>query len=87
MSSIPTVGLSLFPLAAGCRAQTFVDRRHALVSATDNSYAALGKQRSVVTEHDLRDALDAVLAGRAVAKPEVAPIGCYIPDFVSAGRH
>jgi hypothetical protein len=53
----------------------------------DNSYAALGRQRSVVTEHDLRDAIDAVLAGRAVVKPEVAPIGCYIPELVSAGRH
>jgi len=45
----------------------------------DNSYAALGKPRGVVTEHDLRAALDAVLAGQAVAKPEVPPIGCYIP--------
>lgn len=44
----------------------------------DNSFAAIGKQRRVVTEHDLRDALDATLAGRAVAKPETQPIGCYI---------
>jgi hypothetical protein len=44
----------------------------------DNFYAAIGKQRRVVTEHDLRDALDAVIAGRAVAKPEVTPVGCYI---------
>jgi hypothetical protein len=33
----------------------------------------------VVTDHDLRAALDAVLAGRPVAKAEVPPIGCYIP--------
>jgi Redoxin len=46
----------------------------------DNSYAALGKPRTVVTEHDLRDALDAVLSGKVVAKPEVPPIGCYIPQ-------
>jgi AhpC/TSA family len=44
----------------------------------DNSYAAIGVQRRVVTEHDLRDALDAVIAGRPVAKPETEPIGCYI---------
>ena len=44
----------------------------------DNSFAAIGKQRRVVTEHDLREALDAVLAGRPVAKPETQPIGCYI---------
>src|SRR5690242_17696065 len=46
----------------------------------DNSYAGLGRPRAVVTEHDLRDALDAVLAGRPVTKPRVPPIGCYIPD-------
>jgi hypothetical protein len=44
----------------------------------DNFYAALGKPRRVVTEHDLRDALDAVLAGKPVAKPETSPVGCYI---------
>ncbi|MES1257897.1 MAG: hypothetical protein ABUS51_05690 [Acidobacteriota bacterium] len=47
----------------------------------DNFYAGLGKPRRVVTEHDLRDALDAVLSGRPVAKPEVPPVGCYIPDL------
>jgi hypothetical protein len=44
----------------------------------DNFYAAIGKTRRVVTEHDLRDALDAVLAGHPVAKPETPPVGCYI---------
>lgn len=45
----------------------------------DNSFAAIGVQRRVVTEHDLRDALDAVVAERPVAKPEEPAIGCYIP--------
>jgi hypothetical protein len=44
----------------------------------DNFYAAIGKTRRVVTEHDLRDALDAVIAGRPVAKQEAPPVGCYI---------
>ncbi len=44
----------------------------------DNSYAAIGVQRRVVTEHDLRDALDAVLTGKPVPKPGTQPIGCYI---------
>ena len=44
----------------------------------DNQYAALGKPRRVVTVHDLRDALDAVLAGRAVAHPETEALGCFI---------
>jgi AhpC/TSA family len=46
----------------------------------DNFYAALGKPRPRVTEHDLRLALDAVLAGRAVPKPETDALGCYIVD-------
>jgi hypothetical protein len=44
----------------------------------DNFYAAIGIQRRIVTEHDLRDALDAVIAGRPVAKREAPPVGCYI---------
>jgi hypothetical protein len=44
----------------------------------DNFYAAIGKTRRVVTEHDLRDALDAVIAGKPVAKPETPSVGCYI---------
>ena len=44
----------------------------------DNRYEAFGKPRRVVTERDLRDALDAVLAGRAVSRPETTAIGCSI---------
>jgi thiol-disulfide isomerase/thioredoxin len=44
----------------------------------DNQYAALGKPRRVVTAHDVRDALEAVLAGRAVAHPETEAFGCFI---------
>jgi len=84
----------------------FVDRTHALVTATgatitpqavvirsdetiayrgriDNFYAALGKPRRVVTEHDLRDALEAVFRGQPVAKPETPTVGCYIPDLAA----
>jgi hypothetical protein len=46
----------------------------------DNYYADLTKPRAQVTEHDWRDALDAVIAGRPVARPEVPAVGCYIPD-------
>jgi hypothetical protein len=47
----------------------------------DNYYAALGKPRRVVTERDLRDSLEAVFSGRAVPKPEIPAVGCYIPDL------
>ncbi|HVW85980.1 MAG TPA: hypothetical protein VHB50_14925 [Bryobacteraceae bacterium] len=49
----------------------------------DNYYAALGKPRQVVSEHNLRDALDAVFSGRSVAKPETQAVGCYIPDLAA----
>jgi len=44
----------------------------------DNLYVALGKKRRAVTEHDLRDALDAIAAGKPVKKSETKAIGCVI---------
>lgn len=44
----------------------------------DNLYASLGKPRQIVTEHDLTDALDAILAGKPVPKPETEALGCFI---------
>ena len=44
----------------------------------DNFYAALGKPRQRATSRDLRDALDAVLAGKMVERPRTAALGCYI---------
>jgi redoxin len=46
----------------------------------DNFYAALGKPRQQVTEHDLRNALEDLLAGRPVATPETPALGCHIVD-------
>jgi peroxiredoxin len=36
------------------------------------------KDASAVTRHDLRDALDAVLAGRDIAEPETWAVGCTV---------
>jgi hypothetical protein len=47
----------------------------------DDRYADLGVERPAPTEHDLADALTAVLAGRPVARPETQAVGCYIADF------
>jgi peroxiredoxin len=44
----------------------------------DNRVEGFGLQRSQATQHDLRDALDAVLAGKPVAKPATKAIGCSI---------
>ena len=44
----------------------------------DNKYVATGKAREAVTSHDLRDAVDAVVAGRPVSHPDTEAFGCYI---------
>jgi hypothetical protein len=44
----------------------------------DNRYADYGKRRVTASQHDLRDALDAILAGRAVTGTPTEPIGCHI---------
>ena len=45
----------------------------------DNFYAGLGRPRRQVTEHDLRRALDEVLADKTVTHPQTQAVGCYIP--------
>jgi peroxiredoxin len=44
----------------------------------DNRVADFGKARPQATERDVRDALDAVLAGKAVPHPVTKSIGCAI---------
>jgi thiol-disulfide isomerase/thioredoxin len=44
----------------------------------DDLYVALGKRRYEATTHDLRDALDAILAGKPVANPHTQAVGCVI---------
>ena len=44
----------------------------------NNLFADYGQRRQTVTQHDLRDALDAVLAGKPVARPTTEAIGCHI---------
>jgi peroxiredoxin len=46
----------------------------------DNRVEDFGKQRPEATKHDLRDALDAVLAGRPVRHRISKSIGCPIPE-------
>jgi len=44
----------------------------------DNAFAARLKKNPRVTEHDLRAALDSLLAGKSVATPATKPVGCPI---------
>lgn len=45
----------------------------------DDWYADLGKRRATPRTRDLRDALDAALAGKPVPTATTAAIGCFIP--------
>jgi hypothetical protein len=45
----------------------------------DDFNAALGVPRQKATQHDLRDALDAMIAGRSVPNPRTETVGCFLP--------
>lgn len=47
----------------------------------DDRFGKLGRQKPEPSRHDLREALDAVLAGRTVAEARVEGVGCPIADF------
>lgn len=44
----------------------------------DNSYVNLGKRRRVVTKHELKDVLDAIVLGKVKIQEPVKSIGCFI---------
>lgn len=44
----------------------------------NNQYAALGKKRRVVSEHDLRDVLDELARGAVPSFRRTVPVGCYL---------
>jgi hypothetical protein len=49
----------------------------------DDRYVGLGKRRNHASNHDLRDALDAILAGRPIAQSKTEAVGCFIPTLPS----
>ena len=51
----------------------------------DNLYLAPGKRRTQPTERDLRDALEAVLAGKRVIRAVSEVVGCFIPALNPKG--
>jgi hypothetical protein len=44
----------------------------------DDLYVSAGQSRRAAQHHDLREALDAVLAGKPVAPSETKAVGCFI---------
>lgn len=51
----------------------------------DDRHIDFGKKRFEPTTRDLRDALDAVLAGNVVTQPRTRAVGCYIPGVEAGG--
>ena len=59
------------------------DAKGALVyhGRINNKYEDYGVKRQEATKHELRDALDDLLAGRKVKVPKTKVVGCYIPSL------
>lgn len=55
------------------------------IGRIDNRYADLGKARARATKTELRDALDAVLAGKEVSTKEAPAVGCFLPEPKDTG--
>ena len=47
----------------------------------DNRHVSFGKKRPAATEHDLRDVLAAIVAGKAVEFRAMPSVGCSIPPL------
>ena len=52
------------------------DDRIAYRGRIDNRFAAIGALRKKITAHDLRDAIQAISTGEAIASPVTEPVGC-----------
>lgn len=47
----------------------------------DDTYIDFGKRRDAPTTHDLRNAIDALLANKPVSPAKTTVVGCWIPDL------
>ncbi len=74
---VSTVGATVTPEAA----VILQDGTVAYRGRIDNWYGDLGAKRPRATRHELRAALDAVLAGMPVPEARTEAVGCYIPEI------
>src|SRR5439155_4395904 len=68
-------------LKAATTPEVFVLDRHSILryrGRIDNGYYARLKKNPQVTSHDLKNALDDLLAGRPVREPATPSVGCPI---------
>jgi hypothetical protein len=57
------------------------DQKLAYLGRINDQFAGYGDRRTKATTHDLRNALDAILAGKPVPASRTEAIGCFIPDL------
>jgi hypothetical protein len=59
------------------------DRNNRLVylGRIDDRFVELGRERPVATRHELRDALSALVTGKAVRSSRTQAVGCFIADM------
>jgi Redoxin len=76
-SLVQAVGATVSPEAVLVDARGSVKYRGRI----DDRYVEFGRDRPHPTRQDLRDAVTAVLEGRAVATPVTKAIGCFLADF------
>ena len=62
------------------------DRKRRYRGRIDDRFPRLGQRRASITSPDLRNALDAVLAGKPVATPLTRAVGCLMPTLKEKKR-
>ena len=62
-------------------AAVFVSGRMVYRGRIDDRYVDFGKARAKPTQHDLEEALQAILEGRPVERAITRAVGCFIPDL------
>lgn len=74
---VKMAGASVTPEAA------VFDNRQRLVyrGRIDDRFVELGRERPAATQHDLRNAMEAVLAGKPVTPSRTQAVGCFIADM------
>lgn len=56
-------------------------RQMVYLGRIDDRYVDFGKARAEATQHDLQEALQAVVEGKPVPNPRTKSVGCYIADL------
>ncbi len=73
---VRAVGASVTPQVAVLNS----DGKRVYLGRINNLYIGFGKKRARITQNDLRDSLEAILAGKPIPNATTTAIGCFIPE-------